>query len=32
VIAEWSDITVAWLLVPGVCGVVALLSVPVDRA
>ena len=32
VIAELTDITSAWLLVPAVCVLVALLSVPVDRA
>jgi hypothetical protein len=32
VIAELTDISSAWLLVPGVCVAVALLSVPVERA
>ena len=32
VIADVSDIESAWLLVPGACIAVALLTVPVDRA
>jgi hypothetical protein len=32
VVADVSDITTAWLLVPAVCVGVALLTVPVERA
>jgi hypothetical protein len=32
IVADISDIATAWLLVPGVCLAVLLLTVPVDRA